>query len=86
MPDVLEMPYRPFIMNSGKAGEKLYTYRLGGPTCLAGDIIGDYSFAEPLKEGDKLVIYRYGYLLKVKTIPLMACRFPQFTFTALMEN
>lgn len=55
MPDVLEMPYRPFIMNSGKAGEKLYTYRLGGPTCLAGDIIGDYSFAEPLKEGDKLV-------------------------------
>ncbi len=55
MPDVLEMPYRPFIMNSGKAEEKPYTYRLGGPTCLAGDIIGDYSFAEPLKEGDRLV-------------------------------
>lgn len=55
MPDVLEMPYRPFIMNSGKAGEKPYTCRLGGPTCLAGDIIGDYSFAEPLKEGDRLV-------------------------------
>lgn len=55
MPDVLEMPYRPFIMNSGKAEEKPYTYRLGGPTCLAGDIIGDYSFDEPLKEGDRLV-------------------------------
>lgn len=55
MPDVLEMPYRPFIIGSGKAGEKLYTYRLGGPTCLAGDIIGDYSFDKPLKEGDRLV-------------------------------
>ncbi|MDE6148548.1 MAG: carboxynorspermidine decarboxylase, partial [Ruminococcus sp.] len=44
MPDVLEMPYRPFIIGSGKAWDKPYTYRLGGPTCLAGDIIGDYSF------------------------------------------
>lgn len=42
MPDVIEMPYRPFIFGSGMPGEK-YTYRLGGPTCLAGDIIGDYS-------------------------------------------
>lgn len=55
MPDVLEMPYRPFIIGSGQAGEKPYTYRLGGPTCLAGDIIGDYSFDKPLKEGDRLV-------------------------------
>ncbi len=55
MPDVLEMPYRPLIIDSGQAGEKLYTYRLGGPTCLAGDIIGDYSFDKPLKEGDRLV-------------------------------
>lgn len=55
MPDVLEMPYRPMIIGSGKPGEKPYTYRLGGPTCLAGDIIGDYSFDEPLKEGDRLV-------------------------------
>lgn len=55
MPDVLEMPYRPHIFGSGKAGEKKYTYRLGGPTCLAGDIIGDYSFDEPLKVGDRLV-------------------------------
>lgn len=55
MPDVLEMPYRPPVMDSGLAGEKKYTYRLGGPTCLAGDIIGDYSFDEPLTEGRRLV-------------------------------
>lgn len=55
MPDVLEMPYRPNIIGSGQTGEKDYTYRLGGPTCLAGDIIGDYSFDEPLKEGCRLV-------------------------------
>lgn len=55
MPDVLEMPYRPFIIGSGEAGEHKYTYRLGGPTCLAGDIIGDYSFDSPLNIGDKLV-------------------------------
>lgn len=55
MPDVLEMPYRPNIIGSGMSGEKEYTYRLGGPTCLAGDIIGDYSFDKPLTEGDRLV-------------------------------
>lgn len=55
MPDVLAMPYRPYIINSGKPNEYEYTYRFGGPTCLAGDIIGDYSFKEPLKVGDKLV-------------------------------
>ena len=55
MPDVLEMPYRPNIQGSGKAGEKAFTYRLGGNTCLAGDIIGDYSFDNKLAEGDRLV-------------------------------
>ena len=55
MPDVLEMPYRPEIIGAGLPGEKEYTYRLGGPTCLAGDIIGDYSFDKPLKSGDRLV-------------------------------
>ncbi len=54
MPDVLEMPYRPEIEGGGKPKEKPYTYRLGGNTCLAGDIIGDYSFEKPLKQGDKL--------------------------------
>ncbi len=54
MPDVLEMPYRPEIEGAGKADEKSYTYRLGGNTCLAGDIIGEYSFDKPLKERDML--------------------------------
>lgn len=55
MPDVLEMPYRPPLADSGEPHERAFTYRLGGPTCLAGDIIGDYSFDRPLQEGDKLV-------------------------------
>ena len=55
MPDVLEMPYRPNVICAGMPGEKTYTYRLGGPTCLAGDIIGDYSFDNPLTAGDRLV-------------------------------
>ena len=55
MPDVLEMPYRPSLKDSGQPGEKAYTYRLGGPTCLSGDIIGDYSFDTPLKEGQTLI-------------------------------
>jgi carboxynorspermidine decarboxylase len=55
MPDVIEMPYRPPLIDSGEPNEKTYTYRLGGPTCLAGDVIGDYSFDKPLKIGDRLV-------------------------------
>ncbi len=55
MPDVLEMPYRPPLIGSGENGEKLYSYRLGSQTCLAGDVIGEYSFDEPLNIGDKLV-------------------------------
>lgn len=55
MPDVLLMPYRPQIMKSSQPNEKKYTYRIAGPSCLAGDIIGDYSFGQPLKRGDKLI-------------------------------
>lgn len=54
-PDVIEMPYRPPLFSSGEAEEKPYTYRLAGPTCLAGDIVGDYSFDTPLVEGDVLL-------------------------------
>ena len=54
MPDVLEMPYRPPLKDSGQPGEKTYTYRLSSYTCLAGDIIGDYSFNRELDEGDVL--------------------------------
>lgn len=54
MPDVLEMPYRPPLKNSGEWGEKPYEYRLSSYTCLAGDIIGDYAFDVDVKIGDKL--------------------------------
>lgn len=55
MPDVLEMPYRPSLFGSGSPGEKAHTYRLAGPTCLAGDVIGDYSFDEELIPGRLLL-------------------------------
>lgn len=67
MPDVLEMPYRPPLFGSGKVGEKPYLYRLGGPTCLAGDIIGDYSFDQPLKIGDRLIFGDMAIYSMVKT-------------------
>lgn len=54
MPDALEMPYRPPLMHSGEAGEKAHTYRLSSYTCLAGDVIGDYSFDQEVKIGDRL--------------------------------
>ena len=66
MPDVLEMPYRPEVINGGNPDEYEYTYRLGGPTCLSGDIIGDYSFKEPLKPGDKLVFCDMAHYSMVK--------------------
>lgn len=55
MPDVIEMPYRPPLLNSGEEGEKTYSYMLAGATCLAGDNIGIYSFDEPLQCGQRLV-------------------------------
>lgn len=66
MPDVLEMPYRPNIIGAGKPGEYAYTYRLGGPTCLAGDVIGDYSFSQPLKPGDRLAFCDMAIYTMVK--------------------
>lgn len=66
MPDVLEMPYRPAIVGGGLAGERKYTCRLAGPTCLAGDVIGDYSFDKPLAVGDKLVFGDMAHYTMVK--------------------
>lgn len=66
MPDVLEMPYRPNIIGAGMPEEKPYSYRLGGPTCLAGDIIGDYSFERPLVPGDRLVFCDMAHYSMVK--------------------
>lgn len=55
MPDTLAMPYRAEVRGAGEAGAKAHTYRLGGNTCLAGDVMGDYSFDAPLKIGDRIV-------------------------------
>ncbi len=67
MPDTLEMPYRPDITGGGKPDEHAHTYRLGGMTCLAGDVIGDYSFASPLAVGDRLVFDDMAHYTMVKT-------------------
>ncbi|MGT2756464.1 carboxynorspermidine decarboxylase [Streptococcus ovuberis] len=67
MPDVLEMPYRPHIIGSGEPHEQPYTYRLGGPTCLAGDHIGEYSFAQPLEIGSRLIFCDMAIYSMVKT-------------------
>ncbi len=66
MPDVLEMPYRPHIIGAGKPGEKEYQYKLAGNTCLAGDIIGDYSFDTPLNPGSRLVFCDMAHYTMVK--------------------
>jgi carboxynorspermidine decarboxylase len=76
MPDVLEMPYRPRVLGAGEAGEKVYTYRLGGPTCLAGDIIGDYSFDQPLLPGDRLVFGDMAIYSMVKNNTFNGIRLP----------
>ncbi len=67
MPDVLEVPYRPDIVGAGEAGEKAHTYRLGGNTCMTGDVIGDYSFDAPLKAGDRIIFTDQMHYSFVKT-------------------
>lgn len=76
MPDVIEMPYRPNIIDSGQLNEKKYNYRLGGPTCLAGDIIGDYSFDTPLKAGDKLIFCDMAIYSMVKNNTFNGMKLP----------
>ena len=66
MPDVLEMPYRPEIIDASRPNEKPHTYRLGGLTCLAGDIIGDFSFDQPLSVGDRLIFTDMAHYTMVK--------------------
>lgn len=76
MPDTLAMPYRADIRNSGIANEKEYTYRLGGNTCLAGDIIGDYSFDKPLEVGDKIILEDMIHYTMVKTTTFNGIKLP----------
>ncbi|CAA0116961.1 Carboxynorspermidine/carboxyspermidine decarboxylase [BD1-7 clade bacterium] len=76
MPDILEMPYRADILGAGQAGEKAHTYRLGGLTCLAGDVMGDYSFDTPLVVGQKLIFEDMAHYTMVKTSTFNGARLP----------
>lgn len=76
MPDTLEMPYRADIMGAGLPSEKSHTYRLGGLTCLAGDVIGDYGFDTPLQIGDRLVFEDMAHYTMVKTSTFNGTRLP----------
>lgn len=76
MPDTLEMPYRPDITNAELPEEKPHTYRLGGLTCLAGDVIGDYSFDKPLEIGQRLVFEDMSHYTMVKTTTFNGTKLP----------
>jgi len=76
MPDVLEMPYRPTIHGAADAGVHPFTYRLGGPTCLAGDVLGDWSFPRPLAPGDRLVFADMSHYTMVKTTMFNGVKHP----------
>jgi len=76
MPDTLAMPYRADIRNSGFPNEKEFTYRLGGNTCLAGDIIGDYSFDKPLEVGDRIILEDMIHYTMVKTTTFNGIKLP----------
>jgi carboxynorspermidine decarboxylase len=80
MPDVLEMPYRPELIDGADPGQLAHTYRLGGMTCLAGDVIGDWSFAEPLEVGRRLVFKDMAHYTMVKTTMFNGVRHPAIVF------
>jgi carboxynorspermidine decarboxylase len=76
MPDILEMPYRPDIEGGFAPGEKPHLYRLGGPSCLAGDVIGDWSFEKPLSVGDRLAFLDMSHYTMVKTTTFNGIQLP----------
>ena len=76
MPDVLEMPYSPPLLNGYLPEEKQYVYRLGGMTCLAGDVIGDYSFDSPLETGQKLIFGDMAHYTMVKNTTFNGVNLP----------
>jgi len=80
MPDVLEMPYRPHVINSGQPGEFSHTYRLAGLSCLAGDVIGDYSFHEPLTIGTRLIFTDMAIYSMVKTNTFNGIKLPDIYY------
>jgi len=86
MPDVLAMPYRPQIFGAEEPGVYDYTYRLGGITCLAGDVIGDYSFKNPLKVGDRLVFTDMALYSFVKNTMFNGIHLPAIATFSLRNN
>ena len=76
MPDVIEMPYRPRVRHAGEPGAFAHCYRLGGLTCLAGDVIGDYSFERPLNIGDRIVFEDMAHYTMVKNTMFNGVRLP----------
>ncbi|MFC5587685.1 carboxynorspermidine decarboxylase [Sporosarcina soli] len=86
MPDVLEMPYRPEIIGAGLPNEKAYTYRFGGPTCLSGDVIGDYSFDHPLKPGDRLIFCDMAHYSMVKNNTFNGINLPSIVLNTLHDG
>ena len=76
MPDTIIMPYRAEVRGAGGANEKAFTYRLAGNTCLAGDIMGDYSFDEELKIGDKIIFEDQMHYTMVKATTFNGIKLP----------
>ena len=76
MPDTIIMPYRAEVKHAGKAGEKKHTYRLAGNTCLAGDIMGDYSFDTPLHRGDQVIFCDQIHYSMVKATTFNGIQLP----------
>ncbi len=83
MPDTIIMPYRAEVRGAGRTGEKAYTYRLAGNTCLAGDIMGDYSFDSPLQIGDKLIFEDQMHYTMVKATTFNGIKLPDIAIQRL---
>jgi len=86
MPDVLAMPYRPHLIGAGEAGEKKYTYKLGGISCLAGDFINTYSFDKQLKRGDRLIFTDMALYSFVKNTTFNGVELPSLITFSLADG
>ncbi len=86
MPDVIEMPYRPHIKDSFKPNQKKYTYRLAGNTCLSGDVIGEYSFDQPLQPGQPLIFEDMAQYTIVKNTLFNGIQLPSIVIKQLNSN
>ncbi len=86
MPDTIIMPYRANVRGAGKVGEKSYTYRLAGNTCLAGDIMGDYSFDRALKIGDKIIFEDQMHYTMVKATTFNGIKLPNIAIQRMDDT